>query len=67
MWLVIYLNCTMMHGLTKLKFTNGQQAGQTYAYKNFKRKLHKKLLHLVGDLFELNMSYILYIFINTLT
>ena len=42
-WLVIYLNCTMMHGRTNLKFVNSKQAGEIYSYTNIKRKLHKTI------------------------
>jgi hypothetical protein len=30
----------MMHGLTNPKFINAKQAGDKYAYRNIKRKLH---------------------------
>jgi hypothetical protein len=37
-WLVIYLNCTMMHGITHLKCTNAKQAGDIDSYKKHQAK-----------------------------
>jgi hypothetical protein len=33
----------MVHGLTNLKFINAKQAGDTHAYRNINRKLHKTI------------------------
>jgi len=33
--------CIMMHGSTKVKFTNAKQAKEVHAYKNIKQKLYK--------------------------
>ena len=35
--------CMMMHGLTNPKFIHDKQAGDIYAYRNVKRKLHKTI------------------------
>jgi hypothetical protein len=41
-WLIC-LNCTMMAGFANVKFINAKQAGDTYLYKNIKRKLDKTI------------------------
>jgi len=45
-WLVIYLNCTMMHGLTNLKFQN------VYEFFGYKRERARSVL-LCGFLFRM--------------
>ena len=39
--LVFHLTYTMMHGSTKLKFSDAKQGRETYNYKNIKRKLYR--------------------------
>jgi hypothetical protein len=38
---LIYVNYTMVHRSTNIKFTNAKQAVEVYAYKNIKCKLYK--------------------------
>jgi len=42
-WLVDLFECMMMHGLTNPTFINAKQAGDKYAYRNIKQKLHKTI------------------------
>ena len=35
------MSYTMMHGSTKLKFSDAKQAREIYNYKNIKRKLYR--------------------------
>ena len=38
---VFHLTYTMMHGSTKLKFSDAKEAKEIYNYKNIKRKLYR--------------------------
>jgi hypothetical protein len=41
--LVDSVESMMMHGLANPRFINAEQAGDIYAYRNVKRKLHKTI------------------------